>query len=72
MAKRPRMIGEQLFYAEVSCYKHVASIIEKIEAEGMFVIDVIPLMDYDVADGVTGMRAVIIRVAAEARPLKGK
>lgn len=71
MAKRPRVIGGQLLYAEVSCYKHVVAIIEKIEAEGMTVIDVIPLMDYDAVDGVTSMRAVIVRVAAEARPLKG-
>ncbi len=70
MAKRPRVIGGQLFYAEVECYKHVAPIIEKIEFEGMAVIDVMPLVDYDVVDGVTSMRAVILRVAGEARPLK--
>lgn len=69
--KKPEVIGAQLFYAEVGCYKHIVAAIKKIEAEGMAVIQVTPLVDYDVADGQTSIRAVIITVAVEARPLKG-
>jgi len=65
----PEVIGAQLFYAEVSCYKHIVTAIKMIEAEGMTVMHVTPLVDYDVADGVTAVRAVIITVAVEARPL---
>ena len=69
---RPEVIGAQLFYAEVECYKHVVAAIKKIEAEGMAVMSVTPLVAYDVADGVTTIRAVIITVAVEARPLTKK
>ncbi len=68
--KQPEVIGAQLFYVEVECHKHIVTAIEKIEKEGMAVIQVTPLVDYDVADGKTALRAVIITVAVEARPLK--
>ena len=64
-------IGMQLFYGEVGCYKHIKAAIKQVEAEGMCVIDVIPLLDYDPTDELTTLRAVILRVAAEARPLRG-
>ena len=69
---KPIKIGVQLFWVEVGCYKHVKVAIEKIEAEGMTVMSVTPLMDYDPLENDTALRAVIITVAAEARPLKDK
>ncbi len=66
----PVKIGGHLFWVEVGCYKHVKAAIEKIEAVGMTVMAVTPLEDYDVADDVQGLRAVVITVAGEARPLK--
>lgn len=69
--KQPEVIGAQLFYAEVSCYRHIKAAIKKVEKEGMAVIQVTPLVDYDVADGKTALRAVILTVAVEARDLKG-
>ena len=68
---RPVKIGVQLFWVEVECYKHVKAAIEKIEAGGMAVMSVTPLMDYDLSDDIVALRAVIITVAAEARPLTG-
>lgn len=67
---KPIKIGVQLFWVEIGCYKHVKVAIEKIEAEGHTVMSVMPLADYDAADGTFALRAVLITVAAEARPLK--
>lgn len=67
----PIKIGVQLFWVEVGCHKHVKVAIEKIEAEGHTVMSVMPMVDYDAADGITALRAVLVTVAAEARPLKG-
>ncbi len=63
----PEIIGTQLFYLEVACYKQIVAAIKKIEARGMTVMHVTPLSDYDVEDGVTAIRAVIITVAVEAK-----
>lgn len=65
-------VGVTTFFVEVGCYKHVRAAIQEIEANGMTVVNVVPLSDYDMGgDQVYMLRAVIIFVAGEARELKG-
>ena len=67
------VIGAQVYFVEVGCYKHVRAAIMQIEAAAMTVLNVVPLIDYDMGgDKVLMLRAALIFVAGDARPVKGE